>query len=177
VVDGDTVRLTVVSDRLEPTEGTLRLAQLDFDGAERWSETLEVTVAPGASRRVFGRPLTEVLGDADPQATVLEISLDLATGGTARNLLYFARPKDLRLAADPGLDVRVGWDRGSAVVVVTARQLAKNVALSVAGVDGRFSDNYFDVLPGRPRVVRFTAADPSVAIAPRIRARSLADAW
>ena len=177
VVDGDTVRLTVVSDRREPTAGTLRLALLDFDGAERWSETLDVTVAPGASRRVFGRSLPEVLGGADPRASVLAVSLELATGGTARNLLYFARPKDLRLAADPGVELRVGWDRGSAVVVVTARQLAKGVALSVEGVSGRFSDNYFDVLPGRPKVVRFTAADPSVAIASRIRVRSLVDAW
>lgn len=175
VVDGDTLRVTVVSDRLEPTAGTLRLALLDFDGVERWSESIDVTVAPNASRRVFARAVADALGDADPRAVVLEVALDLAAGDDARNLLYFARPKDLLLADDPGLAVRAGWDRGSAVVVVTARRLARNVMLGVDGADGRFSDNYFDVLPGRPRVVRFVAAERVADLAARIRARSLVD--
>jgi beta-mannosidase len=177
VLDGDSLRVTVVSDRLEPMDGTLRLRLLDFAGVERWTEALGVTVEPNASRPVFARAVAEVLGDADPQATVLEVTLELGASRAAGNLLYFARPKDLRLAADPGLDVRVGWDRGSAVAVVTARRLAKHVALSVAGVDGRFSDNYFDVLPGRPRVVRFVATERVADLAARIRARSLADVW
>ncbi|MBE0592549.1 MAG: glycoside hydrolase family 2 protein, partial [Gemmatimonadales bacterium] len=127
-LDRDSLVVHVVSDRLAPATGTLRMALLDFDGVSWWSEEFALTVEPNASGRVFGRPVVDLLGDADPRESVLEVSLDLDGGGSARNLLYFVRPNDLRLAADPGLEVRAGWDRGSAVLVVQSRHLAKNVA-------------------------------------------------
>jgi beta-mannosidase len=63
------------------------------------------------------------------------------------------------------------------VVVVESRSLAKNVELSADGTDGWFSDNYFDVLPGQPRVVSFEPrAGPWTAV-PAVRARTLVDAY
>jgi beta-mannosidase len=40
-------------------------------------------------------------------------------------------------------------------VRLTASRLAKDVYLSAAGVKGRFSDNFFDLLPGRTQDVIF----------------------
>jgi len=177
VIDGDSLRVSVVSDLLEPVEGTLRLTLYGFGGTPRWSLDTAIVIAPNASARVLSRAVAAVLEAADPRARVLEARFDDGAGRAARNLLYFARPKDLLLDADPGLEVRVGYDGGRTVVVVESRSLAKNVELSADGADGWFSDNYFDVLPGQPRVVRFEPKAGVWVAAPAVRARSLVDAY
>jgi len=177
VIEGDSIRVSMVSDRMEATEGTLRLTLLDFEGVERWHEDVALTVEPNASVRVLSRSVASVLGGADPRASVLEARFDDGRGHTAENLLYFARPRALRLAADPGLTVGVGYDGGRTVIVVQSRALAKNVELAAAGVEGWFSDNYFDVLPGRPKVVRFEPRAGTWKAGPMVLARSLVDAY
>ena len=54
---------------------------------------------------------------------------------------------------DPQLSVQVTQEGGQALVTVAARSLARFVELKLDGADAVFSDNYFDVLPGKPMQV------------------------
>jgi beta-mannosidase len=51
---------------------------------------------------------------------------------------------------------------GETAVAVSSPVLVKNLYLNYDDVDGIFSDNYFDLLPGTTKVVRFrpTGAKP-----------------
>ncbi len=46
-------------------------------------------------------------------------------------------------------------DGGKTIVRLTATRLAKDVYLSAPGLKGRFSDNFFDLLPGQSQDVAF----------------------
>jgi beta-mannosidase len=67
------------------------------------------------------------------------------------SLLYFHSPKDLELKV-PAIRIKVTPDEGSFLVTLEADVLAKNVYLSLARAS--LSDNFFDLLPGRPFTVR-----------------------
>jgi len=72
------------------------------------------------------------------------------------NVLYLRDHKDLRL---PAAELIVTVDEAEQTVRVAARGgLARMVKLDVPRGNVRFSDNFFDLLPGEERLVRI--ADP-----------------
>lgn len=69
--------------------------------------------------------------------------------------------------------------RGGFVVTLTADKLARAVQLSAVGLDGSFSDNYFDLPPGGQVEATFRAGPPATleGFRRRLRVRSRADAF
>jgi beta-mannosidase len=45
-------------------------------------------------------------------------------------------------------------------IALSSPVLVKNLHLSLGQADGFFSDNYFDLLPGKPAIVQFKPAAP-----------------
>jgi beta-mannosidase len=60
---------------------------------------------------------------------------------------------------DPKVRTKVRKARGGAVVEVVAESVALAAGLEADGVAGRFEDNFFDLLPGEKREVKFLAPD------------------
>jgi beta-mannosidase len=176
LVHGDFVEVHVVSDRLEPSRGRLELRLLDFDGAVRWSEDLEVTVEANAAAEVFRAPLGTVLAGADPARVVLQARLLVGETTITENLLYFVRPKDLRL---PQVQVVAKLERDADVTLVqlSSDALAKNVHLTAPGAEAFFDDNYFDLLPGREKIVRVEFAREVAERDMRVQVRTLRDSY
>src|SRR5690606_36898 len=73
--------------------------------------------------------------------------------------LTLARPKHLELPRDPGLKLKLEvGERGECLAILTADKPALFVFLDSAIPGLRFSDNFFHMRPGRPRVIGVTAA-------------------
>ena len=172
------IKLYVVSDRITPTAAELRVRLLDFDGRALIERTERIGVAPRQSRSYLSLPAAELLEGRDPSKVFLRAEL-VAGGRVLSSNSHFFRPyKELSLPA-PAISIEVAPARGGFSVTVSADRLARGVRLSAEGVEGSFSDNYFDLLPGRPMTVEFRAAR---TLAPadfraRLRARSLAEAF
>jgi beta-mannosidase len=172
----DTVEFHVVSDRLVPIAGRLEAAVLDFAGRDRWSIALPAGIEANASTRVLSTPLSWVLAGSDPSKAVLDVRFIVEEETVAEDLLYFAKPRDLALPR-PEISVEIGaWDGGYRVVL-ESDVLAKNVYLSLEGGDGHFSDNYFDLLPGRVKIVDLQIDDENVDVRTQLRVRTLADTY
>jgi beta-mannosidase len=64
-------------------------------------------------------------------------------------------------------------------VTLRSDRFARAVYLSVADHDGSFSDNYFDLVPGKPMVVEYRQGTTLSlrAFRERIRVRSMVDAF
>jgi beta-mannosidase len=94
-----------------------------------------------------------------------------ATFDDAEASLLLAEPKDLTLTA-ARVAVSVADDLS---VTLEADRLALSVMLDVDGVDVTWSDNFFHLLPGEPRVVHAVPAAPLSAteLAARLRYRTL----
>jgi beta-mannosidase len=163
-LDEDTVRVCAVRDRLDGGLVTLTLRVMDFSGAVLKTSATSFMLPANASEMAFTGSAADLLADAAPETVLMHASL--ADSGTvlAEDLLYFRPVKDLTLPrARPTAMVK---DLGSTfAIALSSSMLAKNLYIDVDGIGGVFSDNYFDLLPGMPAVVRFTPTTPASAAA------------
>ena len=186
VVEDGLVRVYVVSDRPEPLEGLAVLKLVDFSGQVIWSGNHPVKVRPQASRCFFEADLERFLrGNA---RTKVALSAELWSGEdlVSSNLLYFALPKELDLApfeaqhAPPGAAVSIAGVSETSdgySVSLCARSLVRNLYLTVAGHEGVFDDNYFDMLPGSCVTVHFITPDRIDHLNRKLRMMSLVDTY
>jgi beta-mannosidase len=151
----------------------LRLMTLDGDIINH--TTIQQTIPTGQVYTLWAKPRADwpVLQDS---ARVL-LYCQMRTGGqvVAENVLYFARPRALALMP---FDVQpvVQPVADGFQLVVTSPVLLKGVHLT-AGVEGFFSDNYFDLLPGVSRTIHFKPANGIIPAQVSFKARSLADPY
>ncbi len=171
---GDALEVWGVSDLTRPVEGTLYLELLDFDGTLLWQLPLPTDLPPNQSQLLWEESATSILGDADSRRVVLVAEL-VETGDQApghSSLLYFHPPKELELGV-PTIRFEITTGEEGTILTLEADVLAKNVYLTLEGT--HFSDNFFDLLPHRPRTVRLeTDLTPDQAEA-RLEIRTLAE--
>ena len=168
----DSVEIWVVSDRADPLAGELRLTLRDFTGGAWELGHVPITVGARESREVFSQSAYQLLLGRDSSTVALEAELVNGDRVVAGHLLYFARPKNLVIPTAT-LHTKIWMDGDRQWVVVSSDALVKDLELSVAGTDVRFSDNYFDVFPGREYLVRVLSKRRIPDLASRLRWRSL----
>ena len=170
------LRFYVVSDLPAPVEGRLELRLMDFEGGELYAKSMDLTVASLESRVYSAMPIDTLLDDADPHRVFLHSRLTAAGAVLSSDVHLFAPFKDLALP-DPEIEIEWTPSEGGARIAVSSSSFAKDVSLSIPGVDGRFSDNYFDLLPGEAKTVDFrpARAEDIGLIDGRLQARSLVD--
>jgi len=177
-VEGDRVRLYVVSDRTEPLRAQLHVRLQDFDGRVVSDITNPVEVSPLTSKAYQALPLSAMLEGQDP--TRLFLYCELLAGGkvVSSNTLFFRPFKDLTLAA-PNVTTQVTRARAETFVTLSTDRLARAVYLSAPGLEGSFADNFFDLLPGQKVTVAFRGKGTvtPVELRRRLRVRTLSDAF
>ena len=91
---------------------------------------------------------------------------------------FFAPFKDLTFSK-PTINSEVTHTRGGFNIKVTTDKFAKAVYLSVPEHDGFFSDNFFNLAPGREITVEFRSRKPITVeqLKERLRIRSVFDAF
>lgn len=147
---GALMEVHVTSDLTEPWQGQVRWALQTLDGETLRSGEVAVSLAALQSAKVCSLDFqTEIEATLDRKREVIFVA-DLYQGEKhlATSVATFVPNKHLKLV-EPGLNVQVSRSGKQAVFEVTAHSLARFVELKLAGADAIFSDNYFDVLPGR----------------------------
>jgi len=99
-------------------------------------------------------PESERLEGRAPAGVFLEARLVVDGKEAASNTRFFAPPKDLALRK-PAISVDVAPGDGGLRVRLSTDTLARHVRLGYDADDGTFSDNYFDLVPGRTVEVVF----------------------
>jgi beta-mannosidase len=150
---GDTLFVYAVSDRPLDTSGDLRCVLMDFMGTVRL-DTLVHRIIP-ANRSTMLRAIDlRRFTRAELRYMLLSADLLVERGGTASGIFLFDTPKNLPLT-DPAIECKLEPAAGGYRIVLRARAFAKNVCLR-CDIDGAFSDNYFDLLPGTGREIFFS---------------------
>ncbi len=153
VHDGDSLEFWGVSDLTRPVEGTLYLELLGFYGAALWQAPVPTMIPANQSRLLWEGSASSLLGDADSRRVIL-VGEFVETGSQApgqSSLLYLHPPKELGLVV-PTIRFEATPEEGGLLLTLESDVLAKDVYLRLEAT--RFSDNFFDLLPGRPRTVR-----------------------
>lgn len=199
----DRAELHVVNEYPTPFNGTLEWELQAFDGSPISAGTAPVRVGPVASERVVvlrhadilrGRaadsavlvarlvgPARDVIDEAAP----LAVSRTSGGGDTSTEAGEVVRDtKDWLLVPDRDaalprarVDASCAVESGVATVTLTSAQYARDVFVQAQGVTAPWSDNFMDVLPGRP--VTLTVDIPSGMgaddLRDRLRVKTLAD--
>jgi len=88
---------------------------------------------------------------------------------------FFTQPKNLQLSK-PNIVSNIVKKDESWEITLNSDMLAKNVYLNFAGIEGFFSDNYFDLLPGKQYKVIFTPKQKLIA-STKLELMSLIDSY
>ncbi|MDF2962795.1 MAG: beta-galactosidase [Paenibacillus sp.] len=147
---GQPLQVWVVNDRVETYEGKVRLSVYDFAGAKVYTHLFDARIPSNAAVQLGSLPEADVLNGRAPQEVIVKLT---AEGWEAPDNVYYLRdPKDLRM---PASALKVDVDADEQTVTVTAvGNVARMVKLDVPQGNIRFSDNFFDLLPGEQVTVR-----------------------
>lgn len=103
----------------------------------------------------------------------------LANGKTLSSNSYFFEPYKNLSAPAARISTTAVPTRKGFEITLASDKFARAVYLSVPDADGFFSDNYFDLLPGKSVAVEFQprARLPLAELRRRLRVRSMSDAF
>lgn len=172
------VNIHIVSDRVGDAPAELRVALLDFSGRALFEKREAVKVKPLAGEIYLSLLKSELLQGHDPRAVFLNCEVWEKGSLAASNRLFFAPFKDLR-TQEPKISAEAAQHGGAFRVTLRARSLARGVHLSAGRLEGSFSDNFFDLVPGKEASVEFRPRRPVTLAELRrsLQTRSLADAF
>jgi len=151
----DSDEIFVVSDKLEAFEADLELRWWDMEKGLLHTESRKVQVPANNSLSLGAISETDGPAGFDAHRGVLELRLMHGDTSLFSELTYFVPAKELALPADPQIQQEITQVREHLEIRLKAERLAKNVFLSFEEVDGFFSDNYFDMLPGEEVMITF----------------------
>jgi beta-mannosidase len=81
------------------------------------------------------------------------------------------------LPVSPKIEATVNGSGQNFQVTLRSTELARNVYISLGDLDARFSDNYFDLLPGEPVTITIKSAASLDQIRQALQVTSLMDAF
>lgn len=154
---GNRTILSVVSDVPDAFSGHLQAKIIDFRGEVLWEKSVKTEVPGGASTLLMEFD-HERLGFNKNQVFLLaSLIRDNETVDEAN--WYYSAPKTLELIRP---EVKMKSERGTGgtfSITLESDVLVKNIFLQAPETNGFFSDNYFDMIPGRAYEVTFEPAD------------------
>lgn len=168
VIENDTLKTYIVSDKLQPQEGELKLTFLDFTGKILHEVDQTVTVKANTSQLIVQLPITDLkfnhrqtVMKAVFISTPLNVNTSNSTSAststsnevTASSLFYLVKPKDLALPAHE-IDTFITKRSEGFAIQITSKTLQKDVFLHTK-VKGHFENNFFDLLPGETKTILF----------------------
>ena len=172
----DKVDVYVVSDKLQPLSGMIRMRLLDFSGNVLLEQSKEVQIPAQSSAIYFTVDKTTWTAKGDPRRSFLVFDLAVDKKNVSRNLVFFDVTHNLELPA-PDIETAVGESGGEYTVSLKSPKLARNVYLSFGNLDVEVSDNYFDILPGEPATVRIKTSATLEVLKSELKSTSLTDAF
>jgi len=167
--------VNLLNDRPRAVRGELRLRVMGLDGKVLRDERKAVELAPLSSTK-FGDYLdTDLLGKADPAATVAAFDLQIEGEPASRGVVYFVPAKQMQWK-QAGLRAELRRDGSGLVLDIAASRLARAVWIDFGDIDAELSDNALTLLPGERVLLRVTSSANEGALRAALHIRSLADA-
>jgi len=154
------VDVHIVSDRLEPAEGTLYVDLVNFSGEvlKSWKQPLSlVSNSPGM--KVITLSVDDLSDEAGRRSSLLQAHFVDSTDKTlAKRNHFMLSPKELELEA-PSIEVSSKKQGEHHRITLITNRLAKSVYLTLEGQpDVKWSDNFFDLIPGQSLDIELSGA-------------------
>lgn len=143
----DQLHIHLINDKFKEVKGHLQSKLTDFEGNTLWQENNKVTLNADTSIIVLSRDIEKILKDHGSEKVVLVNEFITGEKLEDRDFYYFTQPKNLKLN-HPEIKQQTEQKGKNITITLTCSSLAKDVYLKTPGM-GHFSNNFFDMLPGR----------------------------
>jgi beta-mannosidase len=177
-VEDGMLKTYIVSDKVQPVRGQLRLRIVGFDG-KVVKETAQQVELPGLSSQVYLQwPLSD-LDSADGADLAREVAVaELIVNGesTSRNLIYLVPTKHVHLP-EAHISAELTQAADGYHLKLASPVLARSVYVTFGAARPELSDNYFDLLPGEAVDVVVKAGETLNSLKANLKVVSLADAF
>ena len=155
------VELWITNEATSPLQDVVTISLVDMLSGKTTTASVEVNVPDNASQAVWALPTDW------PRPTAAQaLHVRSGKGAFAENRLFFAMIKDLQRPVDTPLQLSVtqsGPNTLEATITASAYTLFTHLIVPLGWT--RFSDNYFDMLPGEQR--RITITNPDTPLRPQ----------
>lgn len=160
--EGEKLRVYVLSDCLKAEKVTLQLEWTDFQGKVHRRQQVEGMLPVNASEVFYEEDWQKAFAACDTTASYLRMTLK---GKQSRKVLsdevyYPVYPKYQHLP-QAKISCKKVLKEGTYELTLKSSQLARDVFIEIPVQGVRFSDNFFDLLPGVTKKVTVTSADGS----------------
>ncbi len=172
VKENDSIKIVAISDIYKTTEATLQLSLIDFNGKELKKVSKQLVLPENCSQLVYSFKQKDWVSTEIQQNTVLHLKLMVNNKIVSENNFYFGKPKDLNLPK-PHILLK---QTGDNTIEVSTDKMAKNVWLFLPETINAFSDNYFDLLPGKNKTIEVKSANLKAEIR-KIQVKTLVDTY
>ncbi len=179
-----TVDVYIVSDKLQASEGEVGMRLLNFDGKTLLDKRQAVQIAPQSSSvymtlsdAELERAQKQLPGSAGPDSTFLVFELKIDGQVVSRNEVFFDHMRNLKLPLKPAIQSEVGGGGTEHTITLRSPVLARDVYLSFGDLNVKLSDNYFDLLPNEPMVVKVSGSADLGQLQQALKITSLTDAF
>lgn len=152
-VDDGTMNFFVVSDSPESKQAELTVGLVDLSGKPISTKKVDISVEPLKGKAYLSMPVAELLAGHDEKTVVILADLKVNGRSVSTNQYYFKPFKEMAFTK-PVIKTDVAASTNGFKITVSSDRVARAVYLSGVN-DGAFTDNYFDVIPGRPVEVQF----------------------
>ena len=160
IKEGDDVCVYLVSDELQDHDGVrLDVELMDFDGKAHGKWTQSGMLAANSSVLFMKKRADELQGKLSAANSLLHFTLKAKNGVTlADDVFYFAYPKDQKL---PEANIETSVKRRGDAIEMTLKtaKLARDIFVEVPVQGVRFTDNFFDLLPGQRKKITITSPE------------------
>lgn len=161
--DKSKIELYVLNDIPSVSKGTLNLKIIGFDGKIYYETSFDTAFTFEKSTLIFQIDLQKLPVQIPVESSLLLAGLKSGDIGPVHEIHYFLKPKELRL---PPLTLTHKLTKKDAeyVLELEAVKLAKDVAIHFPGIRARYSNNYFDLLPGEKTQIIIRPNNKSVVL-------------
>ena len=154
IIEENKLRVYIVSDSLNIIDWKLKIRLKSLSGEQVFAMDKDVKVTANSSKVYFEIDPELMLKNNDKQNVVLVVTLESNKNQLSENLFYFVPEKMLKLK-NPTISTTVVPEKDGCILTLKTDVLAKNIYLNYKGIEGNYSDNYFDLLPGETKKVYF----------------------
>ena len=156
--EGDQLCFYTLSDELkEYKNATLQFKVMDFNGKVLSKKTVTGEVPANVSV-LFHKEAYDALA-TDPANTFMLMTLKDQKGKVlSEEIYYFNCPKEQELPVAK-VTYKVKQLDGQCEVTLSTKQLARDIFIEIPFQGARFSDNFFDLLPGQTKKIVITSGE------------------
>lgn len=156
----DSLYVYLVNDLLENKNNlTLRMDVKDFSGKTIRRYQQKTSIGANISEIIWKDKTDNILSENERKNAFIKITLTDSKGKILNEQTYFLnKPKDL-LLPDPKIKYTAKSIDGACELTLSTDKLVKDLFIDFPVHGARFSDNFFDLLPGMKRKIIITSPE------------------